>query len=90
MSKAFVKENESDFEQEDEIPDPSPGGVKNYITPSGFKALQDELKHLRRVERPKVVETVPGPPGTETGRKTEITSTAKNACARLIAVCAFF
>lgn len=58
MSKAFVKENESDFEQEDEIPDPSPGGVKNYITPSGFKALQDELKHLRRVERPKVVETV--------------------------------
>ena len=58
MSKAFVKENDSDFEEEDEIPDPSPKGVKNYITPRGFKALQDELKHLRREERPKVVEIV--------------------------------
>ena len=58
MSKIFVKEHDSDFEQEDEVPEPSPGGVKNYITPPGFKALQDELKHLRRVERPKVVEIV--------------------------------
>ncbi|MEO9900285.1 transcription elongation factor GreB [Nisaea sp.] len=58
MSKAFVKENDSDFEEEDDIPDPSPKGVKNYITPAGFKALQDELKQLRRVERPKVVEIV--------------------------------
>ena len=31
---------------------------KNYITPQGFKALQDELKHLRRVERPEVTQTV--------------------------------
>ncbi len=58
MSKAFVKENDSDFEEEDEIPDPSPKGVKNYITPPGFKALQDELKQLRRVDRPKIVEIV--------------------------------
>lgn len=58
MSKAFVKENDSDFEEADEIPDPSPKGVKNYITPPGFKALQDELKQLRRVERPKIVEIV--------------------------------
>ena len=58
MSKAFAKENDSDCEEEDENPTPSPKGVKNYITPPGFKALQDELKHLRRVERPKVVEIV--------------------------------
>jgi transcription elongation factor GreB len=31
---------------------------KNYITPEGFAALQDELRHLRREERPKVVEVV--------------------------------
>ena len=35
-----------------------PAGVKNYITPDGFQRLQDELKHLKRVERPKVVEVV--------------------------------
>lgn len=58
MSKAFVKESDADFEEEDDLPDPSPKGVKNYITPRGFKALQDELKHLRRTERPKIVEIV--------------------------------
>ncbi|WP_420402749.1 transcription elongation factor GreB [Nisaea sp.] len=58
MSKAFVKESDAEFEDEDEVPDPSPKGVKNYITPRGFKALQDELKYLRRDERPKVVEIV--------------------------------
>ena len=31
---------------------------KNYITPEGFAALQAELRHLRREERPKVVEVV--------------------------------
>ncbi len=35
-----------------------PAGSKNYITPQGLQALQDELKHLMRVERPKVVEVV--------------------------------
>ena len=31
---------------------------KNYITPEGFAAMQAELRHLRREERPKVVEVV--------------------------------
>ena len=31
---------------------------KNYITPQGFAALQAELRHLRREERPRVVEVV--------------------------------
>ncbi len=35
-----------------------PKGVKNYITPIGFKRLQDEFHQLRHVERPKVVQTV--------------------------------
>ena len=35
-----------------------PQGVKNYMTPAGFRAMQDELQSLARVERPKVVETV--------------------------------
>jgi len=31
---------------------------KNYMTPQGFRALQDELRQLARVERPKIVEVV--------------------------------
>ncbi|MBT3586641.1 MAG: transcription elongation factor GreB [Halobacteriovoraceae bacterium] len=31
---------------------------KNYITPGGFKRLQDEAEHLSKVERPEVVKTV--------------------------------
>jgi transcription elongation factor GreB len=31
---------------------------KNYMTPRGFQALQDELRQLARVERPKIVEVV--------------------------------
>ncbi|MCF4165830.1 transcription elongation factor GreB [Zavarzinia compransoris] len=33
-------------------------GPKNYITPEGYARLADELRHLTRVERPKVVEVV--------------------------------
>jgi transcription elongation factor GreB len=57
MSKAFVKETEA----EDDLPEDSgtlPAGVRNYITPQGFQKLRDELQHLSRVERPKVVEVV--------------------------------
>ena len=32
--------------------------VKHYITPGGFRRLQDELTHLWKVERPPVVATV--------------------------------
>lgn len=57
MNKAFTKETD----QEEELPDAInalPAGAKNYITPDGMERLQDELKHLRTVERPQVVETV--------------------------------
>jgi transcription elongation factor GreB len=33
-------------------------GVRNLISPAGLQALRDELKGLRAVERPKVVEAV--------------------------------
>ena len=59
MSKAFVKE--SDTEPEGDLPDELDGlgiGLKNYVTPEGFEKLRDELNHLARVERPKVVEVV--------------------------------
>ncbi len=44
----------SDAEPDAELP----VGSKNYITPEGLAALQDELRQLSRVERPKVVEVV--------------------------------
>ena len=58
MSKAFVKE---DAEADDDGPEPEaalPVGVKNYITPEGLKRLQDEMRDLLTVQRPKIVETV--------------------------------
>jgi transcription elongation factor GreB len=58
MSKAFTKETDSDADDGLDAPEALPSGTKNYMTPAGFKRLQDELRHLRRVERPKVVETV--------------------------------
>jgi transcription elongation factor GreB len=41
----------------DELP-PLPAGAGNYMTPAGFRRLDDELRRLSRVERPKVVEVV--------------------------------
>lgn len=58
MSKAFVKEGAEPEDDAAEPPAALPAGVKNYITPEGFKRLQDEQRNLVRVERPKVVETV--------------------------------
>ncbi len=58
MSKAFTKESENDLDDDLETTDALPPGTKNYITRKGFDRLQAELRHLKRVERPKVVETV--------------------------------
>jgi transcription elongation factor GreB len=58
MSKAFTKE---DTELDDDLPDeptPLPAGTKNYITPAGFRRMQEELKHLQQTERPRIVEIV--------------------------------
>jgi len=57
MSKAFVKESDDEADLPDE-PAAVPLGFKNYMTPRGHRHMQDELRQLLRVERPKVVETV--------------------------------
>ena len=57
MNKAFTKEAEEEAEIPDAI-DSLPAGAKNYITPDGMERLRAELDHLRRVERPQVVENV--------------------------------
>jgi transcription elongation factor GreB len=57
MSKAFTTETDKE-EDLDEPPELLPAGVKNYMTPGGFAALQEELRRLFRDERPKIVEIV--------------------------------
>lgn len=57
MSKAFVKESDSDFEDEP-LATPLPQGQRNYVTPSGYARLKAELRQLVEVERPEVVKTV--------------------------------
>ena len=59
MSRAFTKE--SDHEDDDlevEESTPQPAGVKNYVTPSGFQRLRDELHFLLTRERPAVTKVV--------------------------------
>lgn len=56
MNKAFVKE--SDDEEDLEPAQQLPPGQKNYITPSGYRRLKDELDRLWKVERPELVKTI--------------------------------
>jgi transcription elongation factor GreB len=56
MSKAFTKEGGGPEEQDE--PEPLPMHAINYMTPFSFAALQAEMRHLQREERPKVVEVV--------------------------------
>ena len=58
MSKAFVKETDTDDTDLPDEPPTLPAGVKNYMTPDGHRHLQGELQQLLREERPKVVEVV--------------------------------
>lgn len=57
MSKAFIKEPESDVDYEDEVLE-FPPGTKNYITPEGLQRLNEEFERLQKIERPQTVETV--------------------------------
>lgn len=56
MSKAFTKENDDDDELDP--PETISANTKNYVTPSGYSELQEELRYLLRDERPKIVEVV--------------------------------
>ncbi|WP_085316280.1 transcription elongation factor GreB [Derxia lacustris] len=58
MSKAFVKEDGQD--DDDDLPQmpPIPAGSKNYITPAGHARLKHELLDLIDRQRPEVVNIV--------------------------------
>ena len=59
MSKAFTREDDAlPEDNEPEEADAIPAGTKNYMTPTGFEALQKEYHQLLRIERPKIVEVV--------------------------------
>ena len=90
MSKAFIKESD---EEEDRPEEPSalPVGFKNYMTPQGYRQLQEELRRLLRVERPKVVDVVSWAAGNGSiDRKMATTSMENVVCTRLTGEYAFF
>jgi transcription elongation factor GreB len=58
MSKAFTKESDGPDDDGPDEPPALPAGTKNYMTRACFERLQEELRQLTRVERPKVVEIV--------------------------------
>src|SRR5450432_399837 len=54
MNKAFTRERD-----DDEVAAPAlPAGVKNYLTPAGYRRLRSELMELLDNERPRIVEIV--------------------------------
>jgi transcription elongation factor GreB len=59
MNKAFVRESETDEDDDEPVGVPAlPAGTKNYMTPAGHKALREEFEHLIKVERPQLVQVV--------------------------------
>ncbi len=59
MNKAFTRENDQDDDEEQEDPASAlPAGLKNYITPAGFKRLKDEALQLLDKERPELVKVI--------------------------------
>lgn len=58
MSKAFTKETEQEDEEALAPALQLPSGVKNYITPVGYRRLRDELEYLWKEERPALVQTI--------------------------------
>jgi transcription elongation factor GreB len=60
VSKAFTKEPDGDDDDDLGAEDDGalPGGFTNYITPGGYKRLNDELARLWHDDRPKLVETI--------------------------------
>lgn len=58
MSKAFTKESDGDQDDGGEERAAPGRDGPNYITPAGLRRLHDEVTHLWRVERPKLVDTI--------------------------------
>jgi transcription elongation factor GreB len=53
MSRAFIDE---DSEHQEELPEIPQSHNPGYITPGGYRLLQEELERLENVERPPLVE----------------------------------
>ncbi|MDR0480900.1 MAG: transcription elongation factor GreB [Gallionellaceae bacterium] len=59
MSKAFTKESDdADDDLDQEPAQQLPAGQKNYVTPAGFRRLQEEFELLWKTERPALVQTI--------------------------------
>ncbi|HTN49053.1 MAG TPA: transcription elongation factor GreB [Burkholderiaceae bacterium] len=58
MSKAFVKDDAGDGDDDEVALPPLPQGTRNYMTPTGYHRLREELAHLVKTERPEVVRVV--------------------------------
>lgn len=58
MSKAFVRDDPPETEDEEQDLAPVPPGTPNYMTPGGLARLAAELAHLVKVERPELVNVV--------------------------------
>ena len=55
MSKAFTRETDQDKDEQEIDASIIPAGLKNYITPAGYKRLKDEALNLLNKERPELV-----------------------------------
>jgi len=58
MSKAFTREDDGAEEETDLGEERPAASGARYITPEGFRRLQDELERLWKVERPRVTAEV--------------------------------
>jgi transcription elongation factor GreB len=59
MNKAFTRETDAEDDGDEDVGMPAlPAGVRNYITPAGYRRLRAELLGLLDEERPKMVEVV--------------------------------
>lgn len=57
MNKKITRNSDGEDDESD-LSAQLPVGVKNYITPSGYRKLKEELDHLWKVERPALVNTI--------------------------------
>lgn len=58
MNKAFTRETEAEDDEPTSASPALPTGVRNYVTPEGYRQLREELLQLIDVERPRVVDIV--------------------------------
>lgn len=60
MNKAFVRENDGEEGDDDDLPEQAPiaPGGKNYMTPAGHLRIKQELLRLLDVDRPEIVQLV--------------------------------